>query len=160
MSEERFPPLQGGHPWMDDDEVEVLRSFVGNGVRFVVIGGRAVQFYGHRRKAKDLDLFVERSPENWLKLQAALLPLNSTVVDYDQLSPDRKYQEKLDFYPTVEFLTDVSDVPFTDAWVDCSLTLVDGLVIRVISKSHLIRSKQGSSRPTDLADIDALQRTN
>jgi len=35
------------------DELEVLRSFVTYGVRFVVIGGRAVQFHGHVWPATD-----------------------------------------------------------------------------------------------------------
>jgi len=61
-------------PWLDRDELEVVRSFQDAGVRFVIVGGRAVQFHGHVRPAKDLDLFVEPSAENWPRLQAALRP--------------------------------------------------------------------------------------
>ena len=58
-------------PWLDPDEREVIRSFQDAGVRFLVVGGRAVQCHGHARPAKDLDLLVEPSAENWRKLQAA-----------------------------------------------------------------------------------------
>jgi hypothetical protein len=36
-------------PWLDRDEREVVRSFQDAGVRFLVVGGRAVQFHGHAR---------------------------------------------------------------------------------------------------------------
>jgi predicted nucleotidyltransferase len=102
-------------PWLDPDELEVIRSLQDAGVRFVIIGGRAVQFHGHAREAKDLDLLVDLSAENWPRLQAALKPLNAGVPSFEELSPERKYQARLRFYETVELLTAVGGVSFEDA---------------------------------------------
>jgi hypothetical protein len=66
-------------PWLDLDELEVIRSFPDAEVRFVIVGGRAVQFHGHARLAKDLDLLVEPSAENWPRLQAALRPVKGVA---------------------------------------------------------------------------------
>ena len=41
-------------------------------VRFLIIGGWAVNFHGHERPVNDLDLLVEFSEENWQKLRLAL----------------------------------------------------------------------------------------
>jgi predicted nucleotidyltransferase len=142
---------------MDSDEVEVLRSFVACGVRFLVIGGRAVQFHGRFRPAKDLDLLVEFSAINWEKLGWALRPLNASVPPFDTLSEEKRYQAKLAFYPTVEFLTSIDGVPFEQAWADAVETIVDGVRVRVLSKAHLITSKQSSTRPLDASDITALR---
>ena len=101
--------------WLDRDELEVVRTFLDAGVRFVIVGGRAVQFNGHVRPAKDLDLLVEPSAENWSRLQAALKPLNAGVPPFEELSPERKYQARLRFYETVELLTAVGGVSFEDA---------------------------------------------
>jgi hypothetical protein len=57
------------------------------------------------RPAKDLDLLVELSAENWPRLQAALWPLNAGVPAFEEISSERKYQAKLRFYETVELLT-------------------------------------------------------
>jgi hypothetical protein len=103
-------------PWLDRDELEVVRSFQDAGVRFVIVGGRAVQFHGHARPAKDLDLLVEPSAENWPRLQAALRPLNASVPAFGELSPERKYQARLRFYETVELLTAIDGVSFAEAW--------------------------------------------
>jgi hypothetical protein len=144
-------------PWLDRDELEVVRSFQDAGVRFVIVGGRAVQFHGHARPAKDLDLLVEPSAENWRKLHVALRPLNASVKAFEELSPERKYRARLDFYETVELLTAIDGVSFADAWRESIETNVADIKTRVLSRPHLIVSKQRSSRQIDAADITALE---
>jgi hypothetical protein len=141
---------------IDSDEVEVLRSFVACGVRFLIIGGRAVQFHGHLRAAKDLDLLVEFSAINWEKLGEAVRPLNASVPPFDTLSTEKRYQAKFAFYPTVEFLTSIEGIPFEQAWANGVETIVDGVRVRVLSKGHLITSKKLSVRQLDASDITAL----
>ena len=148
-------PPAPDRPWLDSDELEVVRAFQSAGVFFLLIGGRAVQFHGHARPAKDLDLFVEPSRENWAKLQTALRPLNSSVPSFAELSPDRKYKARLHFYETVEFLTAIEGISF--AWSDSVETTFAGLQIRVMSKAHVIRSKEHSARRIDVEDILALK---
>ena len=128
-----------------------------NEVRFVIIGGRAVQFYGHQRPAPDLDLFVEFSAENWIRLGSALRPLNAGIPRFDELSAKKKYQAKLRFYPTVEFLTAIHGVSFDEAWADGVERIVVELPLRIISKAHLIVSKKTGARATDANDIKALE---
>jgi len=147
--------MEGGTArlWIDPDEADVVRALVNAGVRFIVVGGRAVQFDGYARPAKDLDLLVEPSAENWPKLQTALRPLNAGVPAYEDLSPQRKYQAKLQFYETVELLTAITAIRFADAWSESIDTTFGGLRVRVLSKAHLILSKLGSHRPIDADDL-------
>lgn len=131
---------------LDPDELEVVRTFLSAGVRFLVVGGRAVQFHGHRRRAKDLDLLVDLSAENWPRLQAALRPLNASVPAFEELSQVRKYHARLRFYETVELLTAIDDVGFAAAWTQSVEIAFAGLDIRVLSREHLIHSKQRAVR--------------
>jgi hypothetical protein len=85
--------------WLDADELEALRALLGTGVRFIIVGGRAVQFHGVVRPAKDLDLLVEFTQENWERLRQALRQLNGSIAAFESLSPARRYQAKLNFYP-------------------------------------------------------------
>jgi hypothetical protein len=143
-------------PWLDRDELEVVRSFLDAGVRFVIVGGRAIQFHGHLRPAKDLDLLVEQSAENWPRLEAALRPLNAGVPAFRELSAHRKYHARLRFYENVELLTAIDGVTFADAWRESIETAFAGFQVRVLSRSHLIVSKLNSSRQIDAEDIEAL----
>ena len=148
---------QTGKHWIDPDEIEVVRSFLACGVRFLVVGGRAVQFHGYMRPAKDLDLLVEFSATNWDSLLRALRPLNAAVPAFAALSAERRYQARLDFYPSVEFLTAIEGVTFEEAWSDAFEAIVDDLTVRILSKGHLISSKSSSPRVSDAQDAAALR---
>ena len=151
--------LKAGQPLLNIDEGEaaVLRSFVACEVRYLIIGGRAVQFHGHVRPAKDLDLLVEFSGDNWQNLQRALRPLNGGVPPFETLSAEKRYQARLNFYPTVELLTAVDGVPFAQAWQDAVETVVENMPVRVISRANLITCKQASKRALDVQDVAALR---
>ena len=116
-----------------------------------------MQFHGRTRPAEDLDLLVEVSAENWAKLALALEPLGETIPAFRELSAAKRYQCRLRFYPTVEFLTAIDRVPFDLAWSEGVLTTCGGLVLRVLSKAHVILSKLNSTRRVDKEDVEALE---
>jgi len=145
--------------WLSSDELRVIRAFLDAGVRLVIIGGRAVQFHGHFRPTKDLDLLVEATSENAKRLMVALKSLECKVRDPEQflnLSEDWRVKCAVCRYP-VEFLTAINGVRFLDAWTDSIKTSADDLTLRVLSKPHLISSKLNTGRPSDAADVKALQ---
>jgi hypothetical protein len=145
--------------WLSIDELHVIRIFLDAGVRFLIIGGRAVQFHGHQRLTKDLDLFVEASVENGKRLATALKNLGTDVnpVQFENLSEDRPARCVVCRYP-VEFITAIKGVRFLDAWADgVQTTSAGGLPLCILSKPHLILSKTNTGRPLDADDVQALQ---
>lgn len=76
----------------------MVRAFVDAKVRFAVVGGRAAQFHGYARPAKNLDILVEPSADNWPKLPEALRPLKAAVPRFEELSPQKRYQARIRFY--------------------------------------------------------------
>lgn len=52
------------NPPSTKDFLEFVRLLNRHGVKYVLIGGYAVGWHGHPRVTKDIDFFVERSPEN------------------------------------------------------------------------------------------------
>ena len=141
--------------WLSADELHVLRAFIGAGVRFVIIGGRAVQFHGHNRPTEDLDLLIETSPQNGNRLLEALKSLGTEFTEPDvaeKLSEDRRAKGSVCFYP-VEYLTAINAVPFVDAWADAVPATVDCITVHVLSKPHLILSKQNTGRALDAEDV-------
>ena len=100
--------------WLTIDELHVIRAFLDAGVRFLIAGGRAVQFHGHFRPTKDLDLLVETSPEGGKRLTAALKSLGTDVnpAQFGNLSEDRPARGVVCRYP-VEFITAIRGGPLS-----------------------------------------------
>jgi len=53
-------------PPMDENLKQLLSAFNANRVKYVVIGGYAVFLHAQPRMTKDMDVFIESSPENAL----------------------------------------------------------------------------------------------
>jgi len=64
---------------------EDFRDFVAalnkNEVRYILVGGFAVILHGYSRTTGDMDIWVDRTSENYLKLQAAFSDFGMPVFD-------------------------------------------------------------------------------
>ena len=54
------------------DFKEFFESLNKNDVRYLVVGAYAVAFHGHPRYTKDIDVWIEATPENAAKLIQSL----------------------------------------------------------------------------------------
>lgn len=57
---------------LSPDFSDFIRSLNVNRVLYLVVGGYAVALHGHPRYTKDLDIWIERVPENATRLLRAL----------------------------------------------------------------------------------------
>jgi phage replication-related protein YjqB (UPF0714/DUF867 family) len=57
---------------LNQDFKEFVQSLNENNARYLVIGGYAVAFHGYPRYTKDLDVWVESSQENAMRIVKAL----------------------------------------------------------------------------------------
>jgi hypothetical protein len=58
---------------LNQDFKEFIQLLNANQVKYLVIGGYAVAIHGHPRYTKDIDIWIETSPENSQKLMEALI---------------------------------------------------------------------------------------
>ncbi len=141
------------------DLKDLLRAFNANAVRYLVIGGHAFGVYAEPRATKDLDLFVQSSPENAAAVFKALVdfgaPLaNMSPADFADGSafqigqpPDR-----------IDILQNIDGVVFDEAWANRIEGAIDGdTPVNVISREDLIRNKLASGRQQDLLDVEVLR---
>jgi hypothetical protein len=61
---------------LNQDFKEFIQFLNANNVRYLVVGGYAVAIHGHPRYTKDLDIWLEMSPENAENLIQALKQLD------------------------------------------------------------------------------------
>ncbi|HEY8206364.1 MAG TPA: hypothetical protein VIG99_02705 [Myxococcaceae bacterium] len=123
---------------------------------------RRIDAHGHPRATKDLDVWVEPSPENAERVLAALrefgAPLGSLTVE-DLTSPGVTYQ--IGVPPLrIDVLTAIDGVAdFAAAWKHRRSTVLDGLPVVTIGRRELLKNKRAAARPQDLADVAALERS-
>jgi len=147
-------------PPMDENLKQLLSAFNANRVKYVVIGGYAVFLHAQPRMTKDMDVFIESSPENAFVTYEALAefgaPLaNFTVEDF----ADGKTVSRFGVPPIcVEVIQRIDGVDFARVYANSVPVKIDGDVsARYISAEDLIANKLASGRPQDLADVDAIR---
>lgn len=101
--------------FLNAQEVELLAALNQQQARYVVVGGHAVQFHGHLRAAKDLDLWIEPTPDNANRVARALSSIRVSLTS-DQIKriSEPKLQMSLRSHHT-EFLTSVDGLEFSEA---------------------------------------------
>lgn len=141
------------------DFKEFVALLAAHEVRYLVVGGYAVAYHGHPRFTGDLDLWVERSPENAARLTAALDAFGFGGLGLDAstfTTPDTVVQ--LGYPPhRIDILTDLEGVTFEDAYPDRQTLHLDGTDVPFIGLDALRRNKRALGRPQDLADLDHLE---
>ena len=130
-------------------------------VEFLLVGGYALAFHGAPRFTEDIDLMVLVSPENADKLDQVLKDFGfggAGISRDDFLEVDQVIQ--LGRAPNrIDLLTGISGVTWLEAWNSRTTIDFDGLEIPLIGKEELIRNKEATARPQDLADVARLNRS-
>ncbi|MBI5651210.1 MAG: hypothetical protein HZC40_12310 [Chloroflexi bacterium] len=138
-----------------------MKSLNASRVRYLVVGGYAVAFHGHPRYTKDLDVWIESSPQNAARVVKALQhfgfgSLGLTQSDFS--APDQIIQ--LGNPPNrIDVLTSLAGVEFAQCYAARVRVIVEGIRVNVIDARHLKKNKRVAGRPQDLADVASLTET-
>ena len=146
------------------DTLELLRLFGNHQVRYVVVGGHAVIYYGYPRLTGDIDLFFDRDPKNAARLYSALAEFwggDVPGVDGpDELSRDGLILQFGRPPNRIDLMNQVDGLTFEEAWQTRLGLEISGKAIQVpyVSLAKLIQNKEASGRPRDLEDLEYLRR--
>jgi predicted nucleotidyltransferase len=147
------------------DAERILRVLDEHDVEYVLIGGLAVQTYGHVRTTNDADLIPAPDPENLQRLTDALRVLDARVLNpgEEEVTVDAKMLPGATIwqFATRDGGIDVMhEVPggrsyseLSDRALHVSLGDID---VPVVGLDDLIQMKLARGRPVDLADVAAL----
>ena len=141
---------------------QILTALQQFDVRFILIGGYAVNFHGYNRTTGDMDLWLQPVEENKEKLLAMLQQLG-----FDKESME--YVQSLNFSDPqtfsmgeppaqIDFMTRITGVEFDEADKEKILADVDGIKLPVLQLNHLVRSKISNNRTKDKLDVEELQK--
>ncbi len=137
---------------------EFLQSLHSRGVNYLLVGAWAVGHHGHPRATGDMDVWVDRTPENAARLLAALRDFGFGSPTLDErafVTPDQVVQ--LGLPPLrIDILTSVTGLQFGDCRGRAVDTVIDGVPVRVLGLDDLRRNKRATGRPRDLDDLQRL----
>jgi len=133
-------------------------------VKYLIIGGEAVIYYGHARLTGDVDLYYERSAENALRLFAALQEFWGgaipEIAQPDELLPEGRIVQFGVPPRRIDLINSIDGLDFSLAWES---RVTENIIVKkrrieiyIIGLKHLIRNKRILSRPRDLEDLEFL----
>ena len=149
---------------------ELIARLVRAEVEFVVVGGMAVNAWGHIRTTRDLDIVPDPAAANVERLAQVLRELDGKVETPDgRLGPgaiatflaagDRALVATT--LGPVDVLQGLPQVPaYSELSRDAVTVDLGDLAIRVCSLDALLAMKRAANRPSDVADVDALEIAN
>jgi predicted nucleotidyltransferase len=145
----------------------LLARLIEANVRFVLVGGLAVNAWGYLRATRDVDFVPDPEVENLARLDSLLKELGGKVDVGGKLLDGNAISIFLRTGDRTLVSTDLGQVdvlqglpqvpPFAELEAAATDVELDGLVVRVCSLEHLLEMKRSSDRSRDREDVEALE---
>lgn len=158
------------HSWY----LDTFRELVQADVKFVVVGGVAINLLGAPRFTADLDLVVALDEPNVLKFADCMTRLGFVpkvpvkARDFAVAENRERWRNEKNMrvfsFTKPDNLLEVVDIfvyepiPFADMWDKRELIPIEEVIVPVVSIDHLIALKEEAYRLQDVSDIEALEK--
>ncbi|WP_422355806.1 nucleotidyltransferase [Roseivirga pacifica] len=146
---------------MDDFYLDFISALNVSGVKYMVVGGFAVNFHGYNRATADLDLWLSNDEGNLVRLGDAICRLGYEFPSEAEaeLKEDRIVSITEGEY-VVELMTRLNistEISFDQAYEFAEEREVNQVKVKFISFEHLKNEKARSKRYKDLDDLSKLE---
>ena len=151
----------------------ILKDFNKKKVKYIIVGGLAVNLLGYLRSTQDLDILVEMTSDNLKKIVRILIksgfhvkqPVNPLKIADPETRRDwvkNKNMKAFNFYKEELFRQEVdiiieTPVDYEKAKITVQSVKIDNLILPVISIKNLIKMKKLANRDVDQLDIKNLE---
>jgi hypothetical protein len=143
---------------------EDFRSFLfclnNHEVKYLLIGGYSVILHGYPRTTGDMDIWVDRTKENYLKISKAFDDFGMPVFDMNEINFLRHPSWDVFTYGrppvAIDVMVKVKGLDFENSYKNAIIFEDEGLKIKTIHFNDLIIAKKSAGRPKDLDDLQNL----
>lgn len=142
------------------DFKDFLKALNNNAVEYLLVGGFAVILHGYSRTTGDMDIWVNRTNENYKKLEAAFREFGMPV--FDMTENNFLHHPVWDVFTfgippsAIDVMLEVKGLVFSEAYAERQVIKVQEIHLNILSKEYLIKAKKNSGRFKDLDDIQNL----
>jgi predicted nucleotidyltransferase len=126
---------------------------------YIIVGGYAVILHGYYRTTNDLDIWVNKTSENYVKLRKAFAIFGMPLFD---MTLENFIGDEFDVFTVgrspfqIDMMTKLKGVEFADAIQKAEQKEMEGLKVRYLNLDDLIKAKTAVGRYKDLDDIEKL----
>lgn len=145
--------------------IEIWKYFSINRVKYLTIGGFAVNIYGYGRNTGDIDIFIDDSFENRENLRIALK--QSGIGDFKNMSTIQFIPGwtdiSLNFNLRLDIMTSVKGLEnktFEQLLEKAYIAVINDIPVYFLDYENLIIAKKAANRPKDILDIEELEKLN
>ena len=146
---------------INPDFSDLFASLNGAGAKYLLVGGYALAIHAHPRFTKDLDVWVDPTPENAPRVLDALRAFGAAMASLEEADLARAgIVFQIGVPPNrIDVITAIDGLTFADAWPARLVTNYGDHPIAVIGRTHLIANKRATGRPQDLVDAEVLEQS-
>lgn len=139
------------------DLLKILNEF---DVKYLLVCGYAVMYFTEPRFTKDIDLWVEPTKANALKVWDALAKFGAPL---EQVQPVDFYNKELVYQigiapNRIDIMMHVPGLEFQSVWSKRVVSNYIDATLNILNIDELIIAKQTSGREQDLWDLKNLQK--
>jgi hypothetical protein len=145
--------------------LNIWKAFNENNVRYLTIGGLAVNIYGYTRNTGDIDILIDDTIENRKNLRLAFASIG--IGDFPSIETMQFVAGFTDFTISYDLRLDVmtsikglENENFDTLLQSATIVLVKEIPIYFIDYDNLIKAKKASNRLKDKLDIEELKKLN
>lgn len=143
----------------------IWKVFNENNVRYLTIGGLAVNIYGYTRNTGDIDILIEDTIDNRKNLRLAFASIG--IGDFPQIETMQfvagftdftiSYDLRLDVMTSVKGLENEN---FKDLFQNATIVILQEVPVYFLDYDNLIKTKKACNRLKDQLDIEELSKIN
>ncbi len=142
--------------------LKLCKEFKKNNVKYVLIGGLAVIFYGFTRLTQDIDFMIDSSNENLNKIKKILKKLFNDT-SFDEITsedfekyPVIRYGTPYNFY--IDFISKIGKIAdFNSIYNKKKFIKIENIEISIIDLKDLYNLKKNTVREKDKIDVKFLE---
>lgn len=145
--------------------LNIWKEFNDKNVRYLTIGGLAVNIYGYTRNTGDIDVLIEDTIENRKNLRLAFASIgigDFPSIETMQFAPGFtdftiSYNLRLDVMTSIKGLENEN---FDTLLQNATIVLLKEVPVYFLDYDSLIKAKKATNRPKDRLDIEELEKLN
>lgn len=146
-----------------DDFRDFLNALNEQGVEYILVGGFSVIIHGYSRTTGEMDIWVRKTKENYIKLEKAFYQFGMPVFDMTEFNFLHHPEWNVFSYGkspvAIDIMTEVKGLDFDQAFNQSKIYDDGGLNVRTLHKNDLINSKNASKRSKALDDLENLENS-
>lgn len=146
----------------DEDLLEFWKALNTNLVKYLMVGGFAVNMHGYTRATKDVDVWIKDDEQNRRNLGKALEIFGYGEIDWCELQFIPGWTN---FYIGKGIMLDIlinmkglEDYTFDECLALATIAEIDGVIVPFLHINHLIANKKAVNRSKDQIDVMELEK--